>query len=157
MPKLNVDKEAVRILAIEVGAREAARRLGLNEATVCQWSARYKWKLPVRNQHAVITAPFASKNDSNGSKSKPTGAELLKADFKKLEERTRNGLAYATARAAEEAADLEHVLPRTQQMQQLSSAAARVFGWDIPTQNNTFNTLVVTAEQLEQIRQLRGT
>jgi transposase-like protein len=35
-----VDREAVRILAIELGAREAARKLGLNENTVLSWARR---------------------------------------------------------------------------------------------------------------------
>lgn len=38
-----VSKEEVRLLAIEVGVREAARRLGLNEDRVCKWSERGKW------------------------------------------------------------------------------------------------------------------
>jgi hypothetical protein len=162
--KVNVDKEAVRVLAIELGAREAARRLGLKEATVCAWSSRYKWKLPTRNQHAVIVAagvdPYKSiKDGSVGvADAKAKAKELLLADFKECEARTKNGLARATARAADEASALEHVLPRTQQMQQLATAASRVFGWDQPAQtHNTFNTLVVTQAQLEQIRALRGT
>ena len=66
-------------------------------------------------------------------------------------------MARAAMRAAQEAEELERVLPRTQQLQQLSAAASRLFGWDQPAQtHNTFNTLVVTAEQLEQIRALRG-
>ncbi len=43
-----VDREAVRVLAIELGAREAARRLGLNRNTVISWARRYNWKLPRR-------------------------------------------------------------------------------------------------------------
>jgi transposase-like protein len=42
------DREAVRVLAIELGAREAARRLGLNPNTVLSWSKRYNWELPNR-------------------------------------------------------------------------------------------------------------
>lgn len=37
------DREAVRTLAIQVGVREAARQLNLNENTVVQWSKRYQW------------------------------------------------------------------------------------------------------------------
>jgi len=43
--KPTVDREAVRVLAIELGAREAARRLGLKEGTVLSWASRYKWNL----------------------------------------------------------------------------------------------------------------
>ncbi len=38
-----VDREAVRLLAIQLGVREAARRTGLNESTVKSWSARHNW------------------------------------------------------------------------------------------------------------------
>jgi hypothetical protein len=43
-----VDREAVRILAVSIGAREAARRLGINESTLLSWSHRLKWNLPRR-------------------------------------------------------------------------------------------------------------
>ena len=40
---LNIDKEAVKMLVIQYGVREAARQLGLPEPTVAAWSARGKW------------------------------------------------------------------------------------------------------------------
>jgi hypothetical protein len=43
-----VSLEAVRMLAVSIGAREAARRLGINESTLLSWSHRLKWKLPRR-------------------------------------------------------------------------------------------------------------
>ena len=48
-----VDREAVRVLAIELGAREAARRLGLNPNTVLSWAKRDNWKLPSRKGGAT--------------------------------------------------------------------------------------------------------
>ena len=46
--RLSINRESVRVLAQEIGARAAARRLGLNEKTVLSWSHRGKWKLPLR-------------------------------------------------------------------------------------------------------------
>jgi uncharacterized protein YjcR len=46
--KPTIDREAIRVLAIELGAREAARRTGVNENTILSWSRRYKWNLPKR-------------------------------------------------------------------------------------------------------------
>src|SRR5678816_149931 len=43
MNAMPVSKEEVRLLAIEYGVREAARKLGLNEDRVRQWSSRHKW------------------------------------------------------------------------------------------------------------------
>ena len=48
------DRESVRVLAIELGAREAARRLGLNEDTVCSWARRYNWQLPQRKRGRLV-------------------------------------------------------------------------------------------------------
>jgi len=39
-------QEQVRILALQIGVRPAARQLGLNEDTVCSWASRYDWKTP---------------------------------------------------------------------------------------------------------------
>lgn len=46
--KPSADREAVKTLAMLIGARAAARRLGINEKTVLSWSHRGKWKLPLR-------------------------------------------------------------------------------------------------------------
>lgn len=40
---LAVDKEAVRVLVVAVGVREAAARMKLPPGTVAAWSARGKW------------------------------------------------------------------------------------------------------------------
>ena len=46
--KPRVSREAVHMLALSIGAREAARRLGIKESTLLSWSHRLKWKLPRR-------------------------------------------------------------------------------------------------------------
>jgi hypothetical protein len=78
---------------------------------------------------------------------------------KELGERTKTGLARAAARAAEGAATAVEPLPvsNTAHLRDLAQSAARIFGWDSEKQQgNTYNTLCITPEQLEQIRQLRG-
>lgn len=63
-PGLDVDREQVRMLVLSIGPREAARKMGLNENTVRQWSARYGWlkharpekpQLPKSMQPVVVT------------------------------------------------------------------------------------------------------
>jgi hypothetical protein len=44
--KRPVSREAVHMLALSIGAREAARQLGIKESTVLSWSHRLKWRLP---------------------------------------------------------------------------------------------------------------
>jgi len=44
MPQaLEVDHEKVKMVALQIGVREAARQFGLKECTVIQWSKREKW------------------------------------------------------------------------------------------------------------------
>ena len=43
MTQRKQDREAVKVLAISVGVREAARQLGLNEERVMKWSQREGW------------------------------------------------------------------------------------------------------------------
>jgi hypothetical protein len=144
-----VDRESVRLLAIELGVREAARRCGLSEDRVRKWSSRYKWleqRAPKQQQAAVTVV------------TKP--GDVLLATHKDLEERTKSGLAQATARAAEAVANAAEPLPinNTAHLRDLAQSAARIFGWDNNDKpgvqlNQQF---VISQEQLEQIRQLRG-
>ena len=144
-----VDREAVRVLAIELGAREAARRLGLNPNTVLSWSKRYNWELPNRRGGAT-------KASANAITLQSKPGDVLLATHKELEQATKSSMARATARAAAEAEQLPAVLPRSQQLQQLAAAASRVFGWGEGITVHANQALIVTQEQLEQIRQLRG-
>lgn len=50
---LAVDKEAVRVLVVAVGSAEAARRTGLPEGTVRQWSKRGGWTAGVKECAAL--------------------------------------------------------------------------------------------------------
>src|SRR5690349_13940141 len=80
-------------------------------------------------------------------------------DAYELAMRTKCGLARATARAAEAAATAPEPLQvsNTAHLRDLAAAASRLFRWD---QNKgaqvNVNTCVVTTEQLQQIRALRG-
>jgi transposase len=145
-----MDREAVRVLAIELGAREAARRLGLNRNTVISWARRYNWNLPKRAGRPGIV-PATDLHTQPG--------DVLLQTHKELGERTRTGLAQATARAAEAAAKADKPVDvsSTSHLRDLAASAARVFGWDNDKKppGDTYNTLVVTTQQLEQIRALR--
>jgi hypothetical protein len=83
-----VSREAVRILALSIGAREAARRLGMKESTLLSWSHRLKWKLP---RHKVGRPPLDLKASP--------GDVLL--DYKRRGGLTRMDMANIAARAAE--------------------------------------------------------
>jgi hypothetical protein len=147
-----IDWEAVRVLAIELGAREAARRLGLKQSTVLSRASRDKWNLPRRNGGATLKSANAIT-----LRSKP--GDVLLQTHKELEERTKSGLAQATVRAAEAAAKAEKPVEvrSPSDLRDLGAAAARVFGWDAKgdVTVNAGQAVVVTPEQLRQIRMLR--
>lgn len=114
-----VQREAVRMLALEIGARSAARKLGLNEDTVCGWSYRDKWKLPKRNG-----AGFQPVQESS-LKAKPGDALLsVHAD---LEQEGKTVIARAAVKSAKahEAFDT----PNAQALSLLANALGRVFQW----------------------------
>jgi hypothetical protein len=86
-------------------------------------------------------------------------ADALKKISQELATRTRTALARAATAAAEAAAAREQPLPvqSTAQLRELTAAASRVFGWESDRGPSTVhNTLVITQEQLAQIRALRA-
>ena len=143
-----VDREAIRVLAIELGAREAARRVGVNESTVLSWARRDKWKLPKRTGGATKASASAITLHS-----KP--GDVLIAGLKENEEATRTSMSIAARRAAEGTARLSEQNPalarNAQELQQLAGAMARIFGWASGSQPSVnyygdVNTLVVCDE-----------
>jgi putative ATPase subunit gpP of terminase len=138
---------------IELGAREAARRLGLNPNTVLSWAKRDNWKLPSRKGGAT-------KASANAITLRSKPGDVLLQTHKELEDRTKSGLAQATARAAEAAAEAAEPLPvsNTSHLRDLAASAARIFGWDKTDKPGVQlnQQIVISADQLEQIRQLRA-
>ena len=119
------------MLAMEIGAREAARKLGLNEDTVCSWSARGKWKLPKRHN------PFLP---LQASTQKATAPEVLLASHKELEERGKSAIARASVKSAEAHGSVD--VPNAMALAQLANALGRVFQW-----SNGGNTVNVHADK----------
>jgi hypothetical protein len=145
-----VDREGVRLLAMEIGASAAARKLGLNYNTVRSWAKRCNWgDLPERaGRPAIVPATDLQRP-----------GDVLLQTHKELGERTKTGLAQATARAAEAAARAEKPIDVSSpsHLRDLAQSAARIFGWcEGGTTVHANQALIVTQEQLEQIRQLRG-
>jgi hypothetical protein len=149
--KPTIDRESVRVLAIELGAREAARRLKLNPNTVLSWARRYDWKLPDRRD---IGRPAI-----NPSALSLQSGDVLLDEHKRLEGQTKTALMQTAAKAAEHAAEKPPLdVTNTSQLRDLAASAARIFGWDKSDKPGVQlnQQIVISAEQLEQIRQLRG-
>src|SRR5205807_4863092 len=113
---------------------------------------RDEWNLPERKGGATLKSA-----DAITLQSRP-GNVLLTA-HKELEGRTKTGLAQATAKASEHAAKQDGAtnLNCSGKLRDLASAAARIFGWDGDKASAvTLNQIVISQEQLEQIRALRA-
>ena len=82
---------------------------------------------------------------------------MLLATHKELETKTKTALARATAAAAERVSTQPPLeVHNPAQLRDLAQSAARVFGWNTDGPQVQLNQqLVITQEQLEQIRQLR--
>jgi transposase len=140
-----VDREGVRLLAIELGASAAARKLGLSPNTVRNWAKRYNWNLPARaGRPAIVPATDLQRP-----------GDILLQDLKQNEEATRTSMSIAARRAAEATAARSEKFPAwakdPQELQQLASAMARIFGWSTaqaPSVNyyGDVNTVVVCDE-----------
>ena len=147
-----VNKEAFRMLALEIGLNAACRKLGVPIPTGKSWARRGGWQLPKR--------PGGRPGRTLSASSLHPVAEALVETHKELEKRTKSGLAQATVRAAEAAAKAEKPIDvaSTSHLRDLAASAARIFDWDKPLSGPAvqFNQLCITQEQLEQIRQLRA-
>jgi hypothetical protein len=145
-----VNKEAFRMLALEIGLNEACRKLDVPIPTGKSWARRGGWQLPKR--------PGGRPGRTLSASSLNPIADALVATHKELEERTKSGLARATARAAEAAGTAAEPLQVSNpaHLRDLAASAARIFGWDADKKPGVqLNTLVITTEQLQKIRALR--
>lgn len=101
MPKpLDVDWPAVRVLAVAVGVREAARQMGISQDAVRQRSKREGW---MASPKAVAQRALA-KPVTSVSPNVLSPADALANVLNDRKERSKLGLAKYTAEAAEEAA-----------------------------------------------------
>jgi hypothetical protein len=149
-----VNKEAFKMLALEIGLNAACRKLDVPIPTGKSWARRGGWKLPKRLGGRPSRALNASASSLHPI------ADALVSTHKELDSRTKTALAQATTRAAEAAAAAVEPLQvsNTAHLRDLAQSAARIFGWgERGTTVHANQALVVTPEQLEQIRQLRGT
>lgn len=116
---LNVNREAVKTLAIAIGVRQAAREMGLPQGTVQAWSKRGHWFDDPRSKTAVINGrqsvqPLATKAPS----------VALQDTLARLGESTRANLAKAHSKATAYAAKL----PAKELMSKDKATALRLHG-----------------------------
>ena len=138
------------MLAVEIGLNEACRKLDVPIPTGKSWARRGGWKLPKRpGGRPCRTLSASSLNPI---------ADALVTTHKEFETTTKTALMQTTAKAAEHAAQKPPLeVSNTSQLRDLAQSAARIFGWDSGKPGVQLNQqFVISQEQLEQIRQLRG-
>lgn len=123
-----VNWEAVRMLAVVVGVRESARRMGLNEEAVKRRCTREGWlKSPearMANKNAI-----AARSGLTAPQMSPMA--VLAGEMKALGEKTRLGHARAAAAIADHVAqrDAEENLMDMQNVKAAAQHADLVHGW----------------------------
>ena len=145
--KTIAEREAVRMLAIELGAREAARRVGVKESTVLSWARRYHWKLPKRKGGAISAIRLQS-----------SPGDALIAARKDLEGATKTALMQTLAKTAQQVAEGDALdVSNTAQLRDICLAAARIFGWDEKPQAqvNINNQVGVICDEATRMRLIK--
>jgi hypothetical protein len=148
-----INKEAFKMLALEIGLNAACRKLDVPIPTGKSWARRGGWKLPKRSGGRPSRALPAS----TASSLHPI-ADALVETHKELEAKTKSGLATAAAKAADHVQSLDgaSTFGQSNKLRDLAASAARIFGWDADRGPKfQFNQLVVSPETLEKIRALR--
>ena len=142
-----VNKEAFRMLALEIGLNEACRKLDVPIPTGKSWARRGGWKLPKR----LGGRPGRTLNASGLH---PI-ADALVETHNDLDARTKTALAQVTVKAAEEAAAQGPLqVQNVSQLRDLAASAARIFGWDNNDKPGVqLNQLVISQEMIEKIRE----
>jgi hypothetical protein len=149
-----VNKEAFKMLAMEIGLNAACRKLGVPIPTGKSWARRGKWKLPKRKGGR----PGRALTASNASSLHPI-ADALDATSKERELATRSQLEQAAQNWAAAAVAAQPNVPTAAAFAAVMSGIAKLFGWDRPGATLTINsdkTVIVCDEgRLAEIRKQR--
>ncbi len=134
-PATKIDKESVRMLAIEFGVREAARRCGLNEDTVCSWAKRGSW----------FAAPAIVYNKPvQAMQAKP--GDIMLHELQTHERETRLSLARSARKLATEAENAN--LGQSGHALNVGKLAGIVHKWGDEKQNVSFSLNVLNLNML---------
>ncbi len=130
---LNVNREAVKTLAVVHGVREAARLSGLPQATVQAWSARFGWLKSGKPENS--SQPICNQSPSNA----------LTDSLARLGEETKHNLARAGAKASKHLARLKgaQVTRASGDFKNIVGGSAQLHGWDTRFQGTQFSLNVL--------------
>lgn len=127
---LNVDREAVRVLCVAVGVREAARQMNIPEATVQAWSARGKWTEAIQNAQRTKETRITIANPVQPLATK--AADGLANHLAELGNETRLNLVKAAGKAAKSFGTRsgDAVIKSSKALRDVVAASSTLHGWE---------------------------
>lgn len=135
---LDVNKEEVRMLALSLGVREAARKMGIPESTVQYWSMTGKWFAHLKPR--PLEQRPASLIPRSTVSTKPADAlQSVVAENKVKTKVSQSNYLAKASKALENVPDAE-LLSVTDAALQLATMASKVY----PEEHGTGNAVVVT-------------
>ena len=143
-------REQVRMLAMQIGYRAAARECGLSEDRVRQWAHRYGWSLP----HKLARSEAAL------SPSVTQPIEAMQRIMSSMGDRTKLAMARTSQRAFEycdNVTDAElHELPRAVALEKHGRNAALAHNWSQANANVAVqvNVPMLTEEERAQMQEI---
>lgn len=148
--RVPVNWEAVRVLAVAVGVREAARRLGISEEATKKRCTREGW---LENpQVRAVTAQSVRDRSAITVSPQMSPAMVLQGEIHALGLKSRLGLARGLNRASEVVETMEgaHVLAQAQNIKATAQSLSLVHGWDKSTPATKIR-LEMTGSRLESL------
>jgi hypothetical protein len=148
-----VNKEAFKMLAMEIGLNAASRKLGVPIPTGKSWAQRGGWKLPKRNGGGKPLELVAS--------GPHPVADALATSHKELEDGTKTALMQTLHKAAQAVARKAPLdISNMGQFRDACLSAARMFGWDGQPSVNYYGddnrtVVVCSAERRRELIQQR--
>ena len=146
MPKpLNVDWSAVRVLAIAVGVREAARQMQISEDAVRQRSKREGWMTSAKAAtQRALSKPVTSVTRVSPDAVSP--ADALATVLSERKERSKLGLSKYAAEAAERAGESDGDLRLSRKVRDVAAVHQTV--WPEQHQENILTLSVLNAVKI---------
>jgi hypothetical protein len=125
-----VNWEAVRVLAIAVGVRESARRLGISEEATMKRCQREQWL--ASPEARTINQRVTSEKTSLSAPVRISPAQAMQQELSDLGAKSRLGLARGLAKAAQTVQDMDgdEVLIAAQNIKAVAQSTSVVHAWD---------------------------
>lgn len=138
-----IDREAVRVLVVAVGCREAGRQLGIPTGTIQCWSSRYKWtEKRLAAERAItpdtpttiaeLTPEIMQAQCKTPTLTASHAADTLARTLKADSEATKTNLSFATRTASESLRNRsgQWIVNNAKQLRDIAATASQIHGWD---------------------------